>query len=90
MFDIFDLSIIFGLFNNSFFTTLLVYLNQQEQVLIYQYLIYLLYFLNCLKLVGQLFNLSISNLSTAVFRLAKFDFSAKPEVSICQTCVFVA
>ena len=30
----------------SFFTTLLVYLNQQEQVLIYQYLIYLLYFLS--------------------------------------------
>ena len=27
----------------------LVYLNQQEQVLIYQYLIYLFYFLNCLN-----------------------------------------
>ena len=33
----------------SFLTTLLFYLNQQEQVLIYQYLIYLLYFLNCLN-----------------------------------------
>ena len=31
------------------FLTLLFYLNQQEQVLIYQYLIYLLYFLNCLN-----------------------------------------
>ena len=33
----------------SFFTTLLSLLNQQEQVLIYQHLIYLLYFLNFLN-----------------------------------------
>ena len=38
-------------------------------------------------------NLSISNLSTLVFRLAKFDFSAKFEVSTCEIyliSVFVA
>ena len=29
-------------------------------------------------------NLSMSNLSTSVFRLAKFVFNAKPEVSICE------
>ena len=33
-------------FTTSFFTASLVYLNQQEQVLIYQHLIYLLYFSN--------------------------------------------
>ena len=33
-------------FTTSIFTASLVYLNQQEQVLIYQYLIYLLYFSN--------------------------------------------
>ena len=38
-------------------------------------------------------NLSISNLSTSVFKLAKFDFSAKLEVSTCEIyliSVFVA
>ena len=38
-------------------------------------------------------NLSMSNLSTSVFRLAKFVFSAKFEVSTCVTffrSVFVA
>ena len=30
-----------------------------------------------LKLVGKLFNLSISNLSTSIFKLAKFDISAE-------------
>ena len=34
-------------FTTSFCTRSLVYLNQQEQVLIYQHLIYLLYFSNC-------------------------------------------
>ena len=33
----------------SFFTTLLSLLKQKEQVLIYQHLIYLFYFLNCLN-----------------------------------------
>ena len=38
-------------------------------------------------------NLSISNLSTPVFKLAKFDFNAKLKVSICEIfliSVFVA
>ena len=45
------------------------------------------------KLFGKLFNLSVSNLSTSVFELAKFDFSAKLEVIICEIffrSVFVA
>ena len=38
--------------------------------------------LNLLKSTGTGTNLSISNLSTSVFKLAKFDFNAKLEVSI--------
>ena len=41
--------------------------------------------LNLLKSTGTGTNLSISNLSTSVFKLAKFDFSAKHEVSTCVT-----
>ena len=48
----------------------LVYLNQQDQVLIYEHLIYLLYFSNCLNYLEYLFSLSISNLSTLDFKLA--------------------
>ena len=45
------------------------------------------------KPLGTGVNLSISNLSTSVFRLAKFAFSAKPLTSTCDTffkSVFVA
>ena len=38
--------------------------------------------LNLLKSTGAGANLSISNSSTSVFKLAKFDFNAKLEVSI--------
>ena len=41
--------------------------------------------LNVLKSTGICANLSMSNLSTSVFRLAKFVFSAKLEVSTCVT-----
>ena len=37
-----------------------------------------------LKSIGTGPNLSISNLSTSVFKLAKFDFNAKLEVSTCE------
>ena len=40
--------------------------------------------LNLLKSVGMGFNLSISNLSTLVFKLTKFVFNAKLEVSACE------
>ena len=49
--------------------------------------------LNLLKSTASGANLPMSNLSTAVFRLAKFVFSAKLEVSTCVTflrSVFVA
>ena len=49
--------------------------------------------LSLLKSTGTGANLSMSNLSTSVFRLAKSVFSAKFEVSTCVTCfrsVFVA
>ena len=49
--------------------------------------------LNLLKSTGTGANLSMSNLSTSVFKLAKFVFSAKLEVSTCVTffrSVFVA
>ena len=39
--------------------------------------------LNLLNPTGTGANLSISNLSTSLFKLAKFDFNAKLEVSIC-------
>ena len=39
--------------------------------------------LNLLKSVGKGANFSISNLSTSVFKLAKFVYSAKLEVSTC-------
>ena len=41
--------------------------------------------LNLLKSTGTGANLSMSNLSTSVFRLAKFAFNAKLEVSKCVT-----
>ena len=34
--------------------------------------------------VGTAFNLSVSNLSTSFFKLAKFVFNAKLEVSTCE------
>ena len=40
--------------------------------------------LNLLESVGTGTNLSISNLSTSVFKLAKFVFNAKLEVSTCE------
>ena len=49
--------------------------------------------LNLLKSTGIGTNLSMSNLSTSVFKLAKFVFSAKLEVSTCEIflmSVFVA
>ena len=49
--------------------------------------------LNLLQLRGTGTNLSMSNLSTSVFRLAKLVFSAKLEISTCVTffrSVFVA
>ena len=49
--------------------------------------------LSLLKSKGTGTNLSISSLSTSVFKLAKFDFSAKLEVSTCEIyliSVFVA
>ena len=53
----------------------LVYVNQQEQVLIYQHLIYLFFF-RLLKLLGTFFNLSISNLSILDLKLDKSNFIA--------------
>ena len=48
--SIFFILVLYSVFlATSFLLHYLVYLNQQEQVLIYQYLIYLLYFLNCLN-----------------------------------------
>ena len=41
--------------------------------------------LSLLKSAGTGANLSMSNLSISVFRLAKFAFSVKPEVSTCGT-----
>ena len=49
--------------------------------------------LNLLKSTGIGINLSMSNLSTSVFRLAKLALSAKLEVSTCEIfliSVFVA
>ena len=48
LYSIFYVSITYIFFNNIIFLLYyLVYLNQQEQVLIYQHLVYLLYFPNC-------------------------------------------
>ena len=49
--------------------------------------------LSLLKSTGTGANLSISNLSTSIFKLAKFVFNAKLEVSTCEIfliSVFVA
>ena len=49
--------------------------------------------LNLIKSTGTGTNLSITSLSTSVFKLAKFDFNAKLEVSTCAIfliSVFVA
>ena len=65
----------------SFFTTHLIYLYQQEQVLIYQHLIHLLSLFKFLKVFSIFLNLSISNLSTSDFKLAKSVFLAKSDAS---------
>ena len=49
--------------------------------------------LNLLKSTGTVTNLSMSNLSTSVFKPAKFVFNANPEVSTCAiflTSAFLA
>ena len=46
---VFTLALYIFFLTTSFLLHQLVYLNQQEQVLIYQHLIYLLYFSNCLN-----------------------------------------
>ena len=46
--------------------------------------------LSLLKSTGTGANLSISNLSTSVFKLAKFVFNAKLEVSTCEIFVMSA
>ena len=40
--------------------------------------------LSLIKSIGTGINLSMSNLSTSVFRLAKFVFNAKVDVSTCE------
>ena len=40
--------------------------------------------LSLLKSTGTDTNLSISNLSTSALKVAKFDFNAKLEVSMCE------
>ena len=40
--------------------------------------------LSFLKSAGTGNNLAITNLSTSIFKLAKFDFNAKLESSICE------
>ena len=40
--------------------------------------------LSLAKLLGTGVNLSISNLSASIFKLAKFDFSAKLLISACD------
>ena len=46
--------------------------------------------LSSLKSTGTGINLSISNLSTSVFKLAKFDFRAKCEASTCEIFLMFA
>ena len=41
--------------------------------------------LNLVRSIGTVFNLSASILSTSVFKLAEFDFSAKLPTSTCDT-----
>ena len=41
--------------------------------------------LNLARSTGTVFNLSASILSTSVFKIAKFDFSAKLMTSTCHT-----
>ena len=69
----------------------LVYLNQQEQVLVYQHLNYLSTVLfKSLKLVGTFFNLSISDLFTSDFKLAKSVVLAKSDISDFFKLAYVA
>ena len=62
----------------SFLLHHLIYLNQQEQLLMRQHLTLLL---KLLKLVDTFFKLLISNLSTLDFKLAKLTFFANYDVS---------
>ena len=46
--------------------------------------------LRLLKPTGTGTNLWISNLSTSIYKPAKFDFNTKPEVSTCEICLISA
>ena len=83
MFSISDLSVSYLVFKTNVLASILFNLATN---LSYTFFLTTWFFttsLRLLKSTGTGTNLSISNLSTSVFKLAKFDFNAKLEVSIC-------
>ena len=83
MFSISDLSVSYLVFKTNVLASILFNLATN---LWYKFFLTTWFFttsLRLLKSTGTGTNLSISNLSTSVFKLAKFDFNAKIEVSIC-------
>ena len=86
LYSIFYVSITWIFFNNIFFLLYcLVYL--KKQVLIYQHLVYLLYFPNCSNYLNQCLNLSLSNLSQLDFKWAESTFFTR-FLRIDTCCIF--
>ena len=82
MFSISDLSVSYLVFKTNVLASILFNLATN---LSYTFFLTTWFFttsLRLLKSTGTGTNLSISNLSTSVFKLAKFDLNEKPEVSI--------
>ena len=82
LFSIYDLSVSYLVFKTNVLVSILFTLATN---LSYAFFLTAWFFttsLRLLKSIGTGTNLLISNLSTAVFKLAKFDFNAKLEVSI--------
>ena len=82
LFSIYDLSVSYLVFKTNVLVSILFTLATNLSYAFFLTTWFFTTLLRLLKSIGTGTNLLISNLSTAVFKLAKFDFNAKPEVSI--------
>ena len=87
------LSVLYLVFNTKSLVSILFTLATNSSYVVFLTTSFFTALLSLVKSVGTGTYLSMSNLSTSVFKLAKFVFNAKPEVSTCATffkSVFVA
>ena len=87
------LSVLYLVFNTKSLVSVLLTSATDSSYVVFLTTSFFTALLSLVKSVGTGTYLSMSNLSTSVFKLAKFVFNAKPEVSTCVTffkSVFVA